>query len=556
VDLVLAELRRSRGPFRIYGPLVHNPLVQEALEEKGVRVCTDPSCMESGVLFLRTHGTPPEELAVLEHLPVRIRDLTCPRVARALRAAVRRREEGRSIVILGDPDHQEVRALRSYGGGDSAHVIQGPGDVAGLPALERPFLLSQTTQDETVFERTAAALSARFPDLETENTICESTRLRQEELRSLCPRADCAVVVGGRESANTARLAGIAAGSGLPVFRVERADEIEPGALSGFRRILLAAGASTPSWSIRQVLGRLQALQGSRRAFAFSAIRGMVFSNLHLLLAAMAIGTAGGMVAGRSWLLPSLASSLILFALLNINSILEAGFSRVESEERQVFVRRHGRSLAIQSSLALAAAAAASALLPPLFGLVYAGSMVLFAVYSSPLLAGAQFPPGGLRAVPGSRDILFALGWAVLLAVLPAAGAGTGTSPAGTAAWSVQLLMLFLGRSILLDLVDLQGDALMGRDTIPLALGTGRSRLLLYAAIAVPAALLAAAAAAGLLPAPALGAAAGHLWLGSGYLLLRRSPFPSELSARIAGDGSLLAAGLAALLAVGLFSRA
>jgi 4-hydroxy-3-methylbut-2-enyl diphosphate reductase len=111
------------------------------------------------------------------------------------------------------------------------------------------------------------------------------------------------------------------------------------------------------------------------------------------------------------------------------------------------------------------------------------------------------------------------------------------------AVWSIHLLFLFLGRSLMMDLVDLQGDALMGRDTIPLALGVDNSRKLLSAFIAAQVLLMAAAAILGMLPFDALFALIGSLWLAAGYSRISRTPFPGELVTRVAGDGALLAAG-------------
>ena len=101
VDLVLAELRRGEGPYAVYGELVHNPQVLKALEERGVSVCVDPCEMHSGTLFLRTHGTTVEQRERLTSLPVRIRDLTCPRVGRVLSLAKKACASGRDVIILG-----------------------------------------------------------------------------------------------------------------------------------------------------------------------------------------------------------------------------------------------------------------------------------------------------------------------------------------------------------------------------------------------------------------------------------------------------------------------
>jgi 4-hydroxy-3-methylbut-2-enyl diphosphate reductase len=549
VDLVLAELKKGKGPFRVLGPLVHNPQVLQALAERGVECVAGSGSVSGGVLFLRTHGTPLEERQALEGLDARIRDLTCPRVGRALSIARSRHAAGYDVVILGDPGHTEVHALKSYGGGESAFVIPGPEGVPALPVLARPFLISQTTQDTEIFRRTAEALRERFPQLELESTICDSTEIRQAELRDLGPKADCLVVVGGRESANTSRLATIGRELGLPVFLIESDAELDAAALRGYRKVLVTAGASTPSWVIRRVRGRLLEMQGKRVGKALALLGAAVHGNFHILPAALALGAAGAAVVGsQGWALPVLAASLALYALQTLNSVLECGLFRSASEQRQSFIRNHRRFLEMTALLALAGSAFVSSLLPFLWGLCLAASVLLFCVYSLPFIKGRGVPLEGLRSIPGSRDTLFALAWAFLLSVLPSLAEPVRSGAAGIAVWSVSLFLLVLGRSVLLDLVDLQSDAVMGRDTLPLAMGWHRSRGLFRACATLPAVLLGLSVATGLLPGSALGAIAGSAWLAAGYILIGRTPFPSELTARAAADGSLFAAGILPIL--------
>lgn len=556
VDMVLAEIKKGRGPFLVFGPLVHNPQVLGALLERGVGMSRDPSDADGGTLFIRTHGITREERAAIERPGVSVRDLTCPRVGRALALARTKSREGYEVVILGDEGHQEVRAIRSYAGGERAFVISGPGDAAALPQLSKPFLMTQTTQDSEVFEAVLEAMRGRFPGLEWESTICESTGMRQNELRSLLPKADCVVVVGGRESANTARLASIAREAGLPVFQVESQDELDPRELRGFRRVVLTAGASTPSWVIRRVRGRLLEMQGENVGKALGAVRTLVLGNFHVLPAAFALGAASAVVAGSAaWLSAILSGALALFALQGLHTVLEAGFSPTPGEERRAFVVRCRNPLTAAYFSALAVSVTVSAFLPPLWGAFLAGAVGLFAAYSLPLLRSAGSPPSGLRSIPGSRDLLFSSSWALLLCIMPYLTLG---GPAGLPAvgiWSLQMVLLLMGRSLLLDLVDLQGDAMLGRDTIPLTLGRTRSEVLFWSCSALPVILVAYGWARGLLPAAGLGSLAGSLWLAAGYTLLTRNPFPSELSARLAADGSLFAAGIVPVLAHILTAR-
>jgi 4-hydroxy-3-methylbut-2-enyl diphosphate reductase len=517
----------------------------EALAERGVKVCDDPEALSGGTLFLRTHGVTLSEREWLESLPVTVRDLTCPRVGRALTLAGLRHEEGYRIVILGDPGHQEVIALRSCAGEDSL-VISGPDDVDGLPDLEKPFLLSQTTQSTDLFAETLKALERRFPEVDSECTICGSTGRRQAELRELCPKADCVVVVGGRQSANTARLVQIAKEEGLPVIHVESHNELDHGSIREYRNILVTAGASTPNWSIRKVREKLLEIQGEGGSGRMrTLIRNLVFANLHLIPIALIVGAAGSrLIGGASWRLSIASSSLLLFSFHTLTAVFESTVSKFASQKRQEFVLRNRGLLAVCAIVAMIAAIVMSVHVGLEWAAVTGVATMLFLVYSLPLLKGRSLLPEGLRRVPGSRDMLFALGWAVLLALLPALTLSAVPSLRVTLIWPASLFLLFLARSIFVDLVDLQGDALLGLDTIPLSLGAARSRMLLLFCAVLSSLIQVTAVITGVLPLEALGFLAAPVWLLSGLVMLERSALPTELSVRIAADGSLFLAGL------------
>ncbi|MBD3369404.1 4-hydroxy-3-methylbut-2-enyl diphosphate reductase [Candidatus Fermentibacteria bacterium] len=546
VDLVLAELKSGEGPFSVYGQLVHNPQVIEALRKRGVDICEDPAKMSGGTLFLRTHGIPLNEHRSLGDLPIAVRDLTCPRVRRALTLAAEKSGEGYDLVILGDEGHREVTALKSYAG-KGAVVISGPSDVDGLGELARPFLLSQTTQSTRTFDDTLRAMKKRFHNLEHANTICGSTEERQSELRALCPRADCAVVVGGRNSANTGRLLQIAREEGLPAVQVETYEELNPEDFRGCHRILLTAGASTPGWSIRKVRERLYEIQGSRARMGAlrTLVRNTVFGSAHIPLVAAAIAFAGSRVLGGSgWLLGGVAAGLTLYVLHVLNSVMETGVCRLTCEKRQEYVAARKRILLGSAFLALGGALASAVAAGVIWVAAVALSLLLFLLYSLPALRGPGGRPVGLRAIPGARDVLFSTAWAFLLALLPGVLARPVVPLGAVVCWSIALFSLFLGRSLLVDLVDLQGDALMGMDTIPLKLGRNRSRKLLYVSLLAATLSMLVGVVLEVLPICSASFAVAPAWLLAGYRTVRSTPFPSELSARTASDGALLASGL------------
>ena len=549
VDMVLAALRQGRDPYAVYGQLVHNPQVISALEERGVKVCTSPESMDSGTLFLRTHGTPRKERRRLARLPVNIRDLTCPRVGRALALANKKSSEGYDVIVLGDPSHQEVRAILSYGG-SGARVITGPEDVSELKGVSKPFFLSQTTQNTEKYREAERALRERFPELESVCTICDSTELRQEELRSLCRRVDCVVVVGGKNSANTARLAEIAREEGVPSFHVETQEELDPDEISRYDDVLLTAGASTPSWSIRKVRETLLEIQGGGlrmgrlRRFISNAIHG----NFHVLPVTFVLGAAAAGVLGiTDWVRHVLAASLFLYGVHTLTSVLESEYSHPSGLRRQEFLRKHRRALTVISICAFSASIAIALLEGLVWTAVLAVMLLAFLVYSLPLIRKV-YPFRGLRSIHGSRDLMFAGAWSFLLAFLPGYMAAGQTLKTGTALWAGILFFLFLCRCLVGDLVDLQGDALMGMDTIPIQAGRSRSIALLWICFILTGLLLFTGMALDYLTFEASGLAAGLISLVAGYLVLKSTPFPSELEKRFITDGSLFVAGAAPVL--------
>lgn len=545
VDMVLAELRKGNDPYAVYGELVHNPQVLHALEERGVSICTDPESMNRGTLFLRTHGTVLERRTELNQLPLKVRDLTCPRVGRTLAIAKKKSREGYDVIILGDHLHQEVRSILSYAG-ERAHVISGPDEISTLSDISKPYLLSQTTQNTETFEKTKNALREKYPELEYAFTICNSTSLRQDELRHLCDNVDCVVVVGGKNSANTARLVEIAKEEGLPSYHIETHEELDADKLGEYENVLLTAGASTPSWSIRKVREKLLEIQGGnlRTGRIRKFLQNMIFGNFHILPVTFILGAAGACILDIDrWLMPVMAASLFLYAVHTVTSVLESGYSRPSGLRRQEFIRTHRIVLTVISIMAFIGSLILSIFLNPLWPVILGAMLAAFLLYSIPLIRKV-YPFRGLRALPGSRDLMFAGAWSFLLAFLPGFISAGETIVPGTVIWAAALFFLFLNRCLLTDLVDLQGDALMGMDTIPIHAGESTSILLFWMCFSITSVLLVAGIVSGYLPGSTAAFIPGLLSLAAGFIYLARTPFPSELAKRLISDGSLFAAGL------------
>ncbi len=211
---------------------------------------------------MRTHGVSPD---VIEHARSRhlnVVDATCPFVSVAQRKAAALREAGYAVVILGERDHPEVVGLEGFAG-SGAVVVE---DASGLP-LERLRgrrigVVVQTTQTRANLSALAAALAPVARELLVFNTVCDATEKRQSAACELAEDVDVVVVVGGRNSANTARLAQLCAAIEPRTHHIESAAELRADWLEGASRIGVTAGASTPDEEIEATVSALLDLCG------------------------------------------------------------------------------------------------------------------------------------------------------------------------------------------------------------------------------------------------------------------------------------------------------
>ena len=255
-------LEAAEGPVASLGPIIHNPSVVGRLELRGVKVVESAGEAAEGTLIVRTHGVPPEVIEGARARRLNLVDATCPFVAVAQRKAASLREAGYAVVILGERDHPEVAGLEGFAG-EGAVVVE---DAGGLPLAmlrgKRVGVVVQTTQTRANLASVAAALAPMARELLVFNTICDATQKRQSAAGELAAEVDVVVVVGGRNSANTARLAQLCRAIESRTYHIESAAELEPAWFAGARRIGVTAGASTPDEEIEATVAALQALCG------------------------------------------------------------------------------------------------------------------------------------------------------------------------------------------------------------------------------------------------------------------------------------------------------
>jgi (E)-4-hydroxy-3-methyl-but-2-enyl pyrophosphate reductase len=266
VDMV-EEAVTDGGTIRSLGALIHNAQEMERLETKGVTTINSPAEADSEtVAVIRAHGVTPQVQRELEERAARVIDATCPFVTRVQHLAERAARDGRDVVVAGNPDHPEMIGVVGYAP-DNTYVVRDATEVAALPLLHAPLVVSQTTIKLQTFLEVAKAVRERA-DAEPQivNTICSATRDRQDAARALAGEVDAFYVIGGRHSSNSVKLLAVCKEQCEKSFLIETPAEINPQDLLGIRRVGVTAGASTPNWLIDQVVERLRAIGQEKEA--------------------------------------------------------------------------------------------------------------------------------------------------------------------------------------------------------------------------------------------------------------------------------------------------
>jgi len=260
LEVARTAAAEAPSPVNTLGPLIHNPGVIADLQQRGVGVVSGVDELTSGTVILRSHGVPKETREELVAAGLNVLDATCRFVTSAQDKAARLKEQGYLVVIVGEKDHPEVLALRSYAGAESL-VAETPLDLPDDLPNPRVGVVVQTTQSKERLAELVAYLAPRTRELLVHNTICSATEQRQTAAIAMARGVDVVIVVGGKNSGNTRRLAELCTVEQPRTYHVETAAEIDPAWLSGVTSVGVTAGASTPSEQIEAVIARLREIE-------------------------------------------------------------------------------------------------------------------------------------------------------------------------------------------------------------------------------------------------------------------------------------------------------
>lgn len=261
LDMVGQAVEQSSSPVHTLGPLIHNPQVVRSLEARGVTVVNDV-CQEPGsVLVIRSHGVVPGVITQAEARGLEVVDATCPYVKKVHHAAEKLARDGYQVVVVGEKGHPEVEGILGHAPGSI--VVGSAEEARALDLHGRVGVVVQTTQSRDLLERVCAALVGGVEELRVVNTICAATSERQAAAAALASRASVMVVIGGRNSGNTRRLASICSERCPRTHHIESPQELEAPWFEGASLVGITAGASTPGSQIEAVRSAIEHLCGA-----------------------------------------------------------------------------------------------------------------------------------------------------------------------------------------------------------------------------------------------------------------------------------------------------
>ena len=257
VDTVYREAEQESGPVYTYGPIIHNEEVVRDLETRGVHVLPDRAALEAlkeGTVIIRSHGVGRDIYELCKNNGLKVVDATCPFVKKIHRIVEAENAKGNRVVIVGDPHHPEVEGIRGWGREDTAVIESAEDLVRQVPdRAESLSIVSQTTYKLSKFNKIVADCINLGYHIFCFNTICNATQERQSEAQEIASDVDAMIVIGGRSSSNTRKLAEICSHECKKTFFIQTAADLVPGCLASCDRIGITAGASTPKHIIEEV---------------------------------------------------------------------------------------------------------------------------------------------------------------------------------------------------------------------------------------------------------------------------------------------------------------
>lgn len=476
VDIVLdiAQHETSRRIYT-YGPLIHNPQTIELLKSRGVQPVEsieEIKDRKNAILIIRAHGIAPAERKKIKESGIKVVNATCPKVGYVQSIIKKHTALDYTVVIVGDKEHPEVDGLLGYTGGRGI-IVSALEDIDKLSCPDKICVVAQTTQDWDNYNRIVEKIKKICPHAVVFNTICSSTEQRQAEVIAMSGEMDAMFIVGGKNSANTRRLADLAQKRQSSTFHIETPAEMENINFGPFNRVGVSAGASTPNWIIDRVMDKI--MEGQSRKLKnlgkllnlwISAVKTDLYSAFGAGCLCLVCMLLQNMPVKLSFIA---MASLYVYAIHVLNRLITrkpaglVGSFREESYDRHKKIYLYTALLSIAAALALALNNGIT-VFAALFIISLAGVL-----YNMNILP-AHWHFRSLKDLPGSKNMSMSAAWGIVAAILPALDKNYSIHPGLMVAFCFTFGIVFI-RSAMSDILEIQSDKLIGQETIPVFFG-------------------------------------------------------------------------------------
>jgi (E)-4-hydroxy-3-methyl-but-2-enyl pyrophosphate reductase len=476
VDIVLdiAQHETSRRIYT-YGPLIHNPQTIELLKSRGVRPVESIEEIEdkkNAILIIRAHGIAPAERKKIKESGIKIVDATCPKVGYVQAIIKKHAALDYTVVIVGDKEHPEVDGLLGYAGGRGI-ILSTLDDVDKLSCPDKVCVVAQTTQDLDSYSKIVEKIKTICPGAVVFNTICSSTEQRQAEVITMAGEMDAMFIVGGKNSANTKRLADLARKKQSSTFYIETPADMENINFGPYNRIGVSAGASTPNWIIDRVMDKIMEGQSRKLKNLGRLLNIWIWAIKTDIYSALGAGCLClvCMLLQNMQIMPSFIAiaSLYVYAIHVLNRLISrkpaglVGSFREESYNRRKKIYLYTALLSIAAALVLS------------FYNSFIVFVTLFVISLAGVLYNMKLLPKkwrfrSLKDLPGSKNISMSAAWGIVAAILPALDKNYSFNAGLIVAFCFTFGIVFI-RSAMSDILEIQSDKLIGQETIPVFFG-------------------------------------------------------------------------------------
>ena len=256
VNTVYEEAKKENEIVYTLGPIIHNEEVVKDMKKRGVEAVKmeELASLPKGTVIIRSHGVSRDVYNFVKQSGHRVVDATCPFVKKIHAIVSVQSGKGKTVVIIGNPDHPEVMGIKGWGD-ENTYAVENIEQFINLDLKkdEEIIIVAQTTFNHKKFQEIIDKISLLGYDVRCFNTICNATQERQAEAKNIASNVDAMIVIGDKKSSNTGKLVEICQEECKNTVFIQTLEDLDYDALLSVDSVGITAGASTPKHIIEEV---------------------------------------------------------------------------------------------------------------------------------------------------------------------------------------------------------------------------------------------------------------------------------------------------------------